>query len=341
MKTKLYSLILFVALAFAAPKVNAQYLIHFWDFNTTVAGDSLGNATNPLPASYTTLSTSNPKIVYTRPYSMNMYKDSILNNGSGGAFYYDFSSVNYLYFNTSDSAVANQYVRIRNPSAGAYLMFYIPTTGYKNITFNYALSASSSKAPNTVFQYSTNGGSSWNVLTAAMDTFNTMGRMHADTLQNVDSITAVSGWRPVSIDFSSDPSTNNCAGFMVRMQSCQGLYKADTVLNDTMHSGNVRFDNFAIMGDTNITGIDNITALAAGYEVYPNPANNVVNIVSDKFTGQKVITLFDVIGQTVSVTENKDKQTLLDISALSTGLYFVQIKEVSTGNSYTVKLAKE
>jgi hypothetical protein len=333
MKTKFHHyLFISAALAFAAPKANAQStLIHFWDFNTTVAGDSLGNATNPLLPSYTAIPSSNPKIVYTRPYSLNMYFDSIVDNGSGGAFYYDYSS-NTNYFSSSDSANGNNYIRIRNPSAGAYFMLYIPTTGYKNITLDYALSASSSKAPNSVFSYSTNGGVTWNALTSAMDTFNTGGRMHPDTLQNVDSITIVSGWRPVSINFTSDPSVNNAAGFIVRLTSAGN--------NDTLHSGNVRFDNFAVLG-TVASGINNLSAGSAGYNIYPNPVQKMVNITSDNYTGNKIITLYNIVGQVISSTENANKQTAINTSSLTSGVYFVEIKELATGNKYTVKIVKE
>ncbi len=331
MKTK-FHFFLFILLAVVSMQSSAQVkLIHYWDFNTTVVGDSLGNATNPLPPSYTTLATANPKIVYTRPYSPMMYFDSIVDNGSGGAFYYDFSGAPYFTF--SDSALTNEYLKLRNPNANAWLLFYIPTTKYKNITFNYALSASSSKAPNTVFSYSTDGGLIWLPLTSAMDTFNTSGRMHPDTLQDVDSVTILSAWRPVSINFTSDANANNNAGFMVRMISAGG--------NDTLHSGNIRLDNFAIMGDTDITtGINESPAISAGYNIYPNPAKNNVTLTSSN-TVRKLITLYNVVGQTVSVNETQNKLSTIHTSDLTAGIYFIEIKELSSGNKYTIKLVKE
>jgi Secretion system C-terminal sorting domain len=342
MKTKFnYYLLFSFLIATSVFQTNAQSkLIHFWDFNTTVAGDSLGNATNPLPPSYTTLSSSNPMIVYSRPYSPNMYLDSIMDNSSSGAFYYDYSSVNYPYFSTSDSAGGNNYIKVRNPSAGAYLTFIIPTTGYKNITFNYAMSVSSSKGPNTAFSYSTNGGTTWNLLTSAMDTFNTEGRMHPDTLQNVDSVT-VGGvdFVPVSINFTSDANVSNCSGFILRMTSAAGL--GETILNDTMHGGNLRLDNVAIMGDSTITGINELPAQDAGYHIYPNPVNDFVNVISDHFTGDKIITMYDAVGQTVSVMENSKTQTIINTTGISAGVYLIEIKEVSTGNKYTMKIVKE
>jgi len=325
----------FILSLFTVVQTNAQMkLIHFWDFNTTVAGDSLGNSTNPLLPSYTRLSTHNPKIVYSRPYSLNMRNDSIVDNGAGGSFYYDYSSVNYNYFNSSDSSTANNYLKVRNPSAGAYLFFYIPTLTYKNITFSYALSASSNKAPNTVFSYSTNGGSTWNVLTSAMDTFNTGSRMHPDTLINADTTTIASHWRPVSINFSSDNKTNNCVGFILRMTSSGP--------NDTLHSGNLRLDNITVMGDTDITtGINETANLSTGYTIYPNPSTDILNILSENYSGNKRITIYNVLGQTVIETENSEKQTMINTTALKAGVYFVEIKELNTGKKQTFKIVQE
>lgn len=349
MKTKIYYLILAVALAFSANQVNAQAkLIQFWDFNKTLpsggaGGDSLGNVTNPLKTSYTapSIAPDSGHIIYSRPQTM--YNpttvDGILDNGSTGSFIYDYSSSSYSYFSSSDSAGGNNFVRTRNPSDSSEMYFYIPTTGYKNISFEFALSASSSKGPNYgVFSYSTNGGGTWKKLTTVMDTFNISGTYRPDTLQLQNPVTSVSGWYPVQMNFTSDTSVNNKAGFVIRM-----LLAGPNSHEQT--SGNARFDNFAVWGDTigHIgAGINELsTAKASGYNVYPNPAGDFVNVLSDHYTGDKVITLYNVVGQTVSVTENHDLQTTINISSLNSGVYFVEIKEVSTGNKYTVKLVKE
>ena len=92
---------------------------------------------------------------------------------------------------------------------------------------------------------------------------------------------------------------------------------------------------------TGPASIDNLSAESAGYNVYPNPVQNMVNITSDIYTGDKVITLYNVVGQSISVTENEEKQTSINMSDLTSGVYFVEIKEVSTGNKYTAKIVKE
>lgn len=342
MKTKLHIyIIVAVALAFSAPKANAQAkLIQFWDFNATppaggAGGDSLGNATNLLTANQVAAGLTAGHIVYTRPskkFGSTGSADGILDNGSQGAAIYDYSNSN----DTAGLAANNLFVRARNPGDSCEFLFYIPTTGYKNIQMQFALSASSTKGENYgIFSYSTNGGTSWNNLTKAMDTFNIGGVYRPDTLNIINPTTGASAWYPVQLNFSSDANVNSNANFMVciRMAGPNSFQ---------LTSGNARFDNFAIWGTpTSATGIDDINGHAAGYNVYPNPAMNEVNVVSTQYTGTKMITLYNVVGQVISATETKDMQTTINTSALNAGVYFVEIKEVSTGNKYTTKLVKE
>ena len=344
MKTKFYHLLIVsAALAFSAPKANAQTLIQYWDFNATIpagggGGDSLGSLGGPtlaLNANQYAAGLTPGHIIYSRPskeFGSTNTVDGILDNGSGGAGVYDYSTSN----DTGGTAAGNLYVRARNPSDSCTITLFIPTTGYKNIQMQFALSASSSKGENYgIFSYSTNGGSTWNKLTTAMDTFNIGKVYRPDTLQLQNPVTAASGWYPVQLNFSSDANVNNNAGFAVQIRLA-GLNSF------TQTSGNARFDNFAFWGtSTTNTGIDDINGEAAGYNVYPNPTTSVVNVASTKYTGAKEITIYNVVGQVVSATETKDLQTTINTSSLNSGVYFVQIKEISTGNVYTTKLVKE
>jgi hypothetical protein len=356
MKTKLPNyVILSFALAFLAPATNAQKLIQFWDFNqvrpiTGDGGDSLGtswsslnlppvdsaNSTRPLTANYSVPGAGH--ILYSRPetHYSSSGRDSILDNDNHGSFVYDYSSSNYTYFSSSDSGFAegNAYIKARNPSDSCVFTMYIPTTGYKRISLEFALSASGNKGPNyMIFSYSVNGGTSWKNLTTAMDTFNIGGVYRPDTLQVLNPVTVASDWYPVQLNFSSDTSVNDNPFFEVRFMLAGP--------NSVQGSGNVRFDNFAVLSDTGTTGINELSPLAAGYNIYPNPAQSVVNINSKIYTGNKIITLYNVVGQTVSVTENKDMLTVINTSALNAGVYFIEIKEVSTGNKYIDKIIIE
>jgi len=385
MKTKLHYLLLPFALAFLAPKTNAQVstnpstLIQFWDFNSvrspiaggTLAGgggDSLGtaysyanfaatsggldsnNATWPLTANYVAVGLTAGHIVYHRPTALysaigmevvgERTRDSILDGtGPGGASIYDYSSNKYTYFTKSDSGYAegNAYLKARNPSDSCEMYLYIPTTGYTNIQLQFAISASSSKgALYNIFSYSTNGGTTWKNLTTAMDTFNIGGVRRPDTLQVINPTTVASKWYPVQINFTTDASVNNNANFILRL-----MLAGISSRGGTTGSGNDRYDNFAVWGTSTALGVNEVNAKAAGYSIYPNPSTNAVNIISDNYTGTKVITMYNLVGQIISTTENYNKQTTLDISSLNSGVYFVEITELATGNKYTEKIVKE
>jgi hypothetical protein len=214
------------------------------------------------------------------------------------------------------------------------MYLYIPTTGYKNITLQYAISQSGSKgALYNIFSYSTNGGTSWNNLTTAMDTFNIGGVYRPDTLQMSNPVTVASGWYPVQMDFSTDISVNNNANFILRFRLAG--------VNSTGNSADDRYDNIAVFGQAVTTSVNDLSPSVAGYNIYPNPAQGVVNINSSIYTGNKVITLHNVVGQTISIIENKDRLTAINISSLNAGVYFIEIKEVSTGNKYIDKVVIE
>jgi hypothetical protein len=305
-----------------------------FSYANTLAIDS-GKATWPLFPAYSKV--AGAKIVYYRPqyrYWATQRDSTLEGLGPGGAFIYDYSSNNYPYFATSDSGFAegNAFLKARNPSDSNEVWLYIPTTGYKGISLQFAISQSSGKgATYNVFSYSINGGTSWKHLTTAMDTFNIGGIRYPDTLQADNPVTSGSGWYPVQINFASDPSVDNNANFILRFRlagpSClQG-------------SGNDRYDNFAIWASST-AGIDELSAQAQAYSLFPNPSNNVITL-DGRYKGNKLITIYNVVGQEISSTAKEGIQTQLDISGLTSGVYFINIKEADTGNTYTIKFVKE
>jgi hypothetical protein len=337
MKTKLQLFIFCAILAFSAKYSNAQALIQYWDFNQTVpagggGGDSLGNVTNALTANQVATGLTAGHIIYSRP--THMYNattlDGILDNGTQGSVIYDHSNSN----DTTGTAAGNYFVRTRNPSDSCVMLFYIPTTGFKNIKFDFALSASSTRGPNYgIFAYSIDGGTRWKNLTSAMDTFNISGVKHPDTLQLQNPTTAASAWYAVQMDFSTDDTVNNNANFIISLRLAGPNSYQQT-------SGNARFDNFSVWGNSLTTaGINELPAQAAGYNVYPNPANDVLTITSTH-EGVKVLSVSNILGQQMNVTRISGKQSSVNISELTSGVYFLSINELATGSNYTVKFVK-
>ena len=62
----------------------------------------------------------------------------------------------------------------------------------------------------------------------------------------------------------------------------------------------------------------------SSFEVYPNPANDVLNIKVGTIKENTKIKIADVIGRTILITESKSQ---LDISFLEKGIYFVTIQQ--------------
>ena len=314
-----------------------QYMvIHYWDFNNTppsggAGGDSLGTSTYPLPAQYTLIPGASPRITFSRPSTLQAgatLKDSILDNLGGGSGYYDLSTTDAAapWYNPTvaaalgnDSAGANLGIRSRNPDENSFMYLYLPTTGYSNINLNYAISASSSKgAFYNILSYSTNGGTTWKNLTKAMDTFNISGVYRPDTLRMINPTTSSGGWYPVQINFSSDPSVNNNAFFILRWQF-EGSGSNGT-------SGNDRYDNFVLSGNFSTEtcyGGNQVTATAGikngtlPYTYSWAPTGGSSGTASNLTAGTYTLTVQDANGCSVTSSVTVSQPALLSANITS------------------------
>ena len=68
--------------------------------------------------------------------------------------------------------------------------------------------------------------------------------------------------------------------------------------------------------------------------IYPNPANNMITIVSDG--KPMLVSLYDITGREIISTQMSGSRNTLDISKVSKGLYVVQIQE--DGKNYQQKI---
>ena len=69
------------------------------------------------------------------------------------------------------------------------------------------------------------------------------------------------------------------------------------------------------------TGLDENAA--SQVLVYPNPANNAINIVHD---GYDQISLVNINGQVIQSSSTTQNITNMDLSAVSAGVYFIQLR---------------
>ena len=120
--------------------------------------------------------------------------------------------------------------------------------------------------------------------------------------------------------------------------------KSALVLGDSFsNTASIYFDyNFPIITDPAVTTV----ALLANsdfvfenyFSIYPNPANNVLNIETKKTIEVSSINIYNTLGQVVLVIPNVQQTKSVDVSSLKTGNYFMKVN--SDNGSSSVKFLK-
>lgn len=253
---------------------NPEQAIYYWHFN------SLNTPTDvtTIPADFS-LITNAPTMTYT---GSGLRDIDANNNGS---------ILNMHYNQTSGKAA-----RVRNPSDGRSLEFYMPTVGFKDIKFAYAVQR-------------TNDGQLANNISYSIDGVNFIQAGLSQTVFNVSTEFSL-----VEVDFSSIAAVNNNGNFKVKI-TFEG--------NTSSENGNNRFDNITLKGvDYNLS---NPAQNALTYKVYPNPFQSTVQINSNQPMNE--ITVYDVIGKKVwqKACESRTSE-IIDLSTLNQGIYLLKIK---------------
>ena len=156
-------------------------------------------------------------------------------------------------YNLRLSQPAGTALRPRNPCDSMYLLFYIPTVHYRNIVLKYASETSSlGHGPaHQVFDYSIDSGATWRTsgLSEPMDS--------ADV-----------AFKLITVSFTSDSAVNNNAKLVFRI-TFNG--------NTTGTSGNNRFDNVTVEGDS-IYAVSSITTTPAAYGPFCNTSTSTLSV---------------------------------------------------------------
>jgi gliding motility-associated-like protein len=201
-------------------------LIHYWDMNNTLpAGGNAGVSVSPLAAEYSTL--GNAFLVYNNTVTTAAscgctVRDSLVDNGSGGSILND---RHVLGNDTGGTSGGNLYIRTRNPMSNMKFLWYMPTTGYRNILLEYVSELSSVGKPVQNYSYSLDSGL----------TFITTGLP-------MTSYTAGIAWGLQSLDLSSIAGANNNPKFVFCISYSGAAAQAT--------SGNDRYDNITLEGDS-------------------------------------------------------------------------------------------
>jgi hypothetical protein len=274
---------------FIDPTQTGDDLIYYWHFNTL---DTPADVTT-IVADYKLIQEASPLMTYT-----GTGERDIDSNNEGSTI------------NLHLGEVAGRIARVRNPSVNRSLVFDLPTTGYQNIKFDYAVMR-------------TNQGQLKNIVSYSLDGINfTQAGL---TTTEFDVLTT---FNLVQLDFTAIPGVNNNPNFKVRI-----TFDGNTVASN----GNNRFDNITLKGIPLPLSVDNPTITQL--QLFPNPAKNEVNLISAQPI-QK-LEIFTLLGQSVSrFTVDNTTQTTLPTSALSDGIYLLQVSGENWNDTFKLVIKK-
>jgi hypothetical protein len=214
-------LISYILLLFSTILSQAQSkkLIHYWHFNNTTPSVHLGS----LPADYSSI--GNASIIYKpKPGGGSDTLQSYLDNLAG-------DTINQRVGYAGCCSGTNYGVRTRNPSDYMQFLWYLPTNKYQNIVIKYETQTSSlaSGQHRQVYSYSIDSSASF-ITTGLPVAFDSAGI----------------SWGKVVLNLSSINSINNNGRF---------VFKITFTPPNTGTSGNNRFDNISVEGDTMIAPV--------------------------------------------------------------------------------------
>lgn len=273
---------------FFNPSLGDKELMYYWHFNSLVTPNDVTTISSDF--NQDNLSSTQLTYIGTGERDIDAY-----NTGSALNLYMD--------------ETAGKAARVRNPSTNRSLIFDLPTTGYKDIEFDYTVHRSGQGMLKNIIEYSIDGGITF--------TQNGLTQTEFDVSES---------YQVFYTDFSEISGIDDNPNFKIRI-----LFEGNT----TAANGNNRFDNIALKGISLPLSIDSVTKTQL--QVIPNPVNDIVTVLSN--VSMDKITLYDILGQKV-MGQNPDRtrQFTFDMSTLPSGVYIMQVESESALG--TIKLIK-
>jgi len=184
------------------------------------------------------------------------------------------------------------------------------------------------------FQYSKDGGVSWEILgtTADPDWFNGDGVPGGNDCQNC----VGAQW----YGEGEDPSTHSAGGINAEMKLYKHtlsdfdstgsaeenmLFRFAYITDPSVFEEGVIIDNFVIKGDATLSTPDN---KFEGLKLYPNPTNDVITIESSTSLEGAQISLIDMTGRilnNISVNSAGANKKTISLKQFATGVYLLNI----------------
>lgn len=82
----------------------------------------------------------------------------------------------------------------------------------------------------------------------------------------------------------------------------------------------------ANFGGSCVLGIDDVESIKSMIQVYPNPANTILNVKLDEYTKNGNVEVYDMVGKQVLPVQKMNGNTLeLNVSNLAKGIYFLKV----------------
>jgi bilirubin oxidase len=107
-----------------------------------------------------------------------------------------------------------------------------------------------------------------------------------------------------------------------------------------LHEDEGMMGQFVVTGRSSSTGITENTS-APDYTIYPNPSNNRIFIkFADANTSAYYVRIVDALGRTMYMLPRPELEGGIDVSALSAGMYEVQLTDEKTKSTLTKKFIK-
>lgn len=273
---------------FYDPNDTGNELLYYWHFNdlNTSSGD-----VSEIPADYKLLANTDPVMKYT---------------GTGGRDideYQHGSELNLHLFESSGKAA-----RVRNPSVNRTLEFNMPTDGYQNMVFEYAVHRSGSGMLYHEISYSTDG----------------INFITTDLQQTTFIITE--NYQVNTIDFTGITAVDNNPNFIVKI-TFNG--------NTNQSNGNNRFDNITLKGDVyplSVSGVDFDPEVI----IFPNPFQSSFNIKANFIVESVSVT--DPTGRLIDKQDVRNNNFSIDLPQLVKGIYLVTME--ANGRKLTKRVVK-
>ncbi|RZJ71783.1 CotH kinase family protein [Flavobacterium sp.] len=255
-------------------QTNAEQALYYWHFNNLVTPVDV----TTIPADYNQVSGANPMMTYTGSGPRDIDAN---NTGS--------------ILNTHFDELSGKCARVRNPSQGRTIQFDLPTTGFEQIKFAYAIQR-------------TNEGQLMNHISYSLD-----GTTFLQTGLTQSTFNIGTDFSLVNLDLSAINAANNNANFKIRI-AFEG--------NTTGDNGNNRFDNVTLKGTQQLSVPQ---ADAAVFSLYPNPFTDKVHVVGNQPINEMYV--YDVLGKNIWKKTNvgTNNQTI-ELGELSAGIYFLKVK---------------